>query len=106
MADDATFDFQLPTHLAAGVYANLLGVWHTGHEFTLDFATTQPAQQVEDGVVVIPATIVTRIKVPPGLVFDIIKTLNENMTTYERTFGEIKPPEPRAGQESPEPGDD
>ncbi len=38
------FDVRVPGELEAGAYANFMAVWHTPHEFTLDFAVTQPAQ--------------------------------------------------------------
>ena len=34
------FGFHVPEALQTGTYANFLGVWHTGHEFTLDFSVT------------------------------------------------------------------
>jgi hypothetical protein len=82
--------------LEAGAYANVLAVWHTSHEFTLDFAAIQPTQQVQqdDGTVVltVPARVTARVKVPPTLLFAIIKAINENMTQYEQSFGSIQTP--------------
>lgn len=90
-------DLVVPPELEVGVYANLLAIWHTQDEFTLDFAVKQPPQigQQQDGteVVRVPARVVARVRVPPGQVFEIIKALNENMTHYERTFGEIRRPD-------------
>jgi hypothetical protein len=89
------FNVQVPPELEGGTYANFLGVWHTGHEFTLDFAVTQPPIIPEDQnqPVTIPCRVVTRVKFPPTLIFDIMRALYENMTTYESTFGEILRPE-------------
>lgn len=74
----------------AGVYANFLGVWHTAHEFTLDFAVTQPASlaQTPDGQTVtrVPCQVVSRIKVPPTVLFDFLRTLNENLSNWEQNF--------------------
>jgi len=57
----------------------------------------QPSQlrQSEEGVekVHVPARVVSRVRVPPGQVFEILKALNENMTHYERAFGEIRRPQ-------------
>ncbi len=87
-------DLAVPPEQEVGVYANLLAIWHTQDEFTLDFAVKQPSQigQQEDGteVVRVPARVVARVRVPPGQVFEILKALNENMTHYERTFGDIR----------------
>jgi len=86
----------VPPEQETGVYANLLAIWHTQDEFTFDFAVKQPAQmgEAEDGtqVVHVPARVVSRVRVPPGQVFEILKALNENMTHYEQAFGEIRRP--------------
>jgi hypothetical protein len=95
------FQVQVPEDLESGVYANFLGVWHTPYEFTLDFAATQPAQQSDTGVTV-PCKVVARIKVPVGVIFDVIRALNDNMTKYEETFGEIRRPgQPPEEEEEP-----
>ena len=89
-------DMVVPPDQEVGVYANLLAIWHTQDEFTFDFAVKQPAQtrETDDGVPVVhvPARVVARVRVPPGQVFEILKALNENMTHYEQTFGEIRRP--------------
>lgn len=83
----------LPDDLEAGVYANMLSTWHTGHEFTLDFAAIQRVREAGDGEVVLPSRVVTRVKVPPSAIFEMIRIMNEAMTRYEQTFGEIRLPE-------------
>jgi hypothetical protein len=91
------FEFNVPDPLAAGTYANFLGVWHTAHEFTLDFAVTQPpgAAQTPDGQTVtrVPCQVVARVKVPPTVLFDFLRTLNENLDQWERTFQPQPPAE-------------
>lgn len=90
------FQLQLPEELAGGVYANFLRAWHTGHEFTLDFAVTQPARSVEDAdgsrVTEVPCRVTARVKVPPTLVFDIIRTLSDNLSKYEDQHGPVERP--------------
>jgi hypothetical protein len=81
----------------AGSYANALAIWHTGHEFTFDFlVSSEPPQpaRTEDGEEVIraPHRLVARIRVPPTAVFDMIRTINQNLTLYEQRFGQIRPP--------------
>jgi hypothetical protein len=90
------FNVQLPPDLEGGAYANFLSVWHTGREFTLDFALTQPPIVPENpqAAVTVPCRVVTRVKIRPNLIFDIMRALNENMTTYESIFGEIERPGP------------
>ena len=86
------FEMQISDDLMPGVYSNFLGVWHTAHEFTLDFAVTQPAgpAQTPDGQTVtrVPCQVVTRVKVPPTVLFDFLRTLNDNLSTWEQSFGE------------------
>lgn len=72
-----------------GTYANFVSVWHSPHEFTLDFAVTLTPRQTEDGLVV-PAKVVSRLKISPTLIFDLLRTINHNMTRYEAAFGDIK----------------
>jgi hypothetical protein len=86
------FAMQISDELSSGVYANFLGVWHTAHEFTLDFAVTQPPGNVQtpDGQTVtqVPCQVVTRVKVPPTVLFDFLRTLNENLSSWENSFGD------------------
>jgi Protein of unknown function (DUF3467) len=84
------------------VYANGMATWHTPHEFTFDFlVSSQPPQQVhtEEGETVIhaPQRLVARVRIPPTAVFDIIRTINQNLTMYEQKFGQIRQP----GQQPP-----
>ena len=88
--------------LEAGAYANGLAIWHTPHEITFDFlVSSQPPQQVvtQEGETVIraPHRLVARLRIPPTSVFDIIRTINENLTMYEQKFGQIRQP----GTDSP-----
>src|SRR5687767_11664501 len=89
------FNFQVSPDMEGGVYANFLGVWHTGHEFTLDFAVTQPAIVPESPTepTTVPCRVVARVKIPPSVIFEILRALNQNMTIYENTFGEIQRPD-------------
>lgn len=90
----AHIQINVPPALEVGTYANFLGVWHTGHEFTLDFAVLQAnlASKPDDSsdAVTVPAQVVQRIRVAPTLVFEIIRALNQNMTKYEQIHGEIR----------------
>jgi hypothetical protein len=79
-----------------GVYSNFVSIWHSPYEFTLDFAATQLPRPAEaddpEGGTVIPCRVVARVRIPVTLAFDVIRALNENMTRYEATFGEIVRP--------------
>jgi hypothetical protein len=91
------FESRVDPALEAGSYANALAIWHTPHEFTFDFlVSSEPPQPVatEEGETVIraPHRLVTRVRIPPTAVFDIIRTISQNLTMYEQTFGQIKQP--------------
>jgi Protein of unknown function (DUF3467) len=97
--DGVGFHVYLPPELESGSYANFLVVWHTAYEFTLDFCSTQPPQpqNAEDpeSPALVPCRVVSRVKIPPTLIFNVLQALNDNMTQYESKFGEIKRPEPQ-----------
>jgi hypothetical protein len=92
------FVFHVPPELETGTYANILAVWHSPHEFTLDFAVTnQSVSAGENGPVTVPCSTVARVKVAPSVLFDLLRALNQNMTQYENEYGEIqRPGEPPA----------
>jgi hypothetical protein len=93
-----------PPELEGGSYANFLNVWHTAYEFTLDFAAMLPAEVPAPGSgedpVRIPCKVVSRIRIPPSLIFEVIKAINTNMGKYEQNYGPI--PEPGGGQDAPQ----
>jgi hypothetical protein len=91
------FEMSISESDVIGVYSNFLGVWHTAHEFTLDFAVTQPAMAGADdegnAVTRVPCQVVARVRVPPTVLFDFLRTINENLSNYEGTFGAIQRPD-------------
>jgi Protein of unknown function (DUF3467) len=92
--------FHVPSELETGSYANMLGVWHSPHEFTLDFAVTMPIVPVDPGEPqTVPCEVVARLKVAPSLVFDLLQALNANMAEYEQAYGEIHRPAQRRSQD-------
>jgi hypothetical protein len=103
-AQPPEFKFQVPDDLASGVYCNLVGVWHSPFEFTLDFAVTLPAELVtgDDGSqrVEVPARVVARVKLPPAQVFELMRVLSQNEAAYVKNFGQISRPG-ASGQEPP-----
>jgi hypothetical protein len=90
------FEIQIAPELESGVYANFLSVWHTAHEFTLDFAATQPPQVPDEteptSPLRVPCRVVARVKIPVTVVFALIRAIHDNMTRYEQSFGEIQRP--------------
>jgi hypothetical protein len=87
----------LPPELEGGTYSNVLHVHHTAYEFTLDFGVMQPAERDEAGSPVrVPVRVVSRIRIPVTLLFEVLKALNQNLTNYEANFGPIGEPRPRS----------
>ena len=99
MADEpqVRFEMSISENDVIGVYSHFLGVWHTAHEFTLDFAVTQPAMAGADeegnAVTRVPCQVVARVRVPPTVLFDFLRTINDNLSTYESNFGSIQRPD-------------
>ena len=85
----------VPPELEGGTYANVLNVWHTAYEFTLDFGVMQQVGEPEDAdaALQVPVRVVSRVRIPVTLLFQVLKALNTNMTGYESTFGPIREPE-------------
>jgi Protein of unknown function (DUF3467) len=90
----------VPEDQIAGHYANIVSVWHTPHEFAIDFAVIQPFAGGPEGSM--QAMVTARVRIPPTIVFDLLRTINENLAQYEQTFGEIKRPEPEEAEEADE----
>ena len=86
----------VPPELEGGTYANVLNVWHTAYEFTLDFGVMQQVGEPEDADAAAAGRrsgVVSRVRIPVTLLFEVLKALNTNMTGYESTFGSIRAPE-------------
>jgi hypothetical protein len=99
--DGPELHFLVPDDLGGGTYANVLNVWHTAYEFTLDFGVMEPAAAPpEGGAVQVPVRLVSRVRIPVTLLFEVLKALNTNMTSYESTFGPIRQPEASESDET------
>ena len=66
-----------------GVFANLALIAHTPTEFVLDFAQIMPGIQ--------QANVVARVIVTPDQAKKILAALQNNISQYEKKFGEIQP---------------
>ena len=85
--EGAQAQINVPDTLQGGVYANGAMVWHSPYELTLDFIAMQPADPESPNVV--QCIVTARVKIPPTVIFELLKAINENMTNYEAVFGEI-----------------
>jgi hypothetical protein len=82
----------LPPEHEAGTYATFAGIWHDRDGFILDFAVaTHPMQAGadEDGnnFQVLPARVVSRIRIPYGQAWEFMKGLTTELGLYEQEFG-------------------
>ena len=94
---ELNFDFEISPETRKGVYANMLRIWYSPYEFGLDWALREAveAEDPDDATspLRLPVSVVARVLVPTGLIFDVLRGLNEAMTSYEGIFGEIRRPE-------------
>jgi Protein of unknown function (DUF3467). len=88
---DGEFRLVVPPGLEGGVYANLLSPWRTAHELTLDFAVAR--RLFPEGIDEIPAgQVVARVRIPVTMAFEMIRRIHDELTAYEREFGEVRRP--------------
>ena len=79
------FEIDLPPEIIPGNYADFANVWHTPTVFVMDFVTlAQPPHEEtepESGEqhLVVPARVVSRIRIPPEQVFELAKALTQQL---------------------------
>ena len=94
------FEIEVPEENRQGNYANFLSVWHTQHDFTLDFGVTDQPRAIspdEGGGVSVPCKVVTRVRLPVTVIEDVLRALAQNVTEFESSVGRIRKP----GEDSP-----
>src|SRR4051794_20537024 len=70
---------QVPDEALEGTYADFVSVWHGRDAFVLDFAVlSQPATATA-----LNARVVSRVRIPPSQVFEIMKALEQQLTAWE-----------------------
>lgn len=74
---------------AQGEYANFAIITHSSSEFIVDFARMLPGLQ--------KAQVRSRVILAPEHAKRLLGALQENIMRYERTFGQIKMPQPQQG---------
>jgi hypothetical protein len=93
MPEEPRFAIEIPDDVRAGSYADFVSIWHTGDAFTLDFAAlVAPPEQVDDGetsYVQGTARVVSRVRIPPGQVFEIMRALEQQLTQWEAEHGRL-----------------
>ncbi|MCH6231081.1 DUF3467 domain-containing protein [Microbacterium sp. CFH 31415] len=102
MADEAPrqFEIDLPPEHIGGAYADFANVWHTPTVFVMDFLTlAQPPREQVDAETgerhtIVPARVVSRIRIPPEQVFELAKALTQQLEFWEQETGRRNPQEP------------
>jgi hypothetical protein len=90
---ESHLEVSISAEVEAGLYANFVSVWHTQDGFVLDFAViTRPPQLADDPasgqrILSVPTRIVSRIRLPPGQVFELMKALEQQLTAFEKETG-------------------
>lgn len=99
------FDMTISTEVEPGVHADFASLWHTADTFVLDFASVRRppflAKDSETGELrqMIPTRIVSRVKIPPGQVFELMKALEAQLSKWESETG--RRPDPDQGLSDP-----
>lgn len=91
MTDEPSTHLQVdvPSEMRGGVYSDGAMVWHSQNGFTIDFlAPISPGAEV-DGVIQQPATVVARVRLPVGVIFQVARAISENVANYEAKFGNL-----------------
>ncbi|MHA6696383.1 DUF3467 domain-containing protein [Chryseobacterium sp. A301] len=83
---DGNVNIQLNEMVAQGVYCNLALVNHSPSEFVLDFIQLMPGVQ--------QANVRSRVILAPLHAKRVLAALQQNITSYEQQYGEIKEVEP------------
>ncbi len=94
------FEIDLPPEAIDGHYADFANVWHTPNVFIMDFVVlAQPPREetnVETGepITIVPARVVSRIRIPPEQVFELAKALTQQLEFWEQETGRKTPAGP------------
>jgi len=78
----------MPSDQTAGVYADFVRAWHTKDAFVLDFANLVEPVRSEDDTVILNATVVARVRIPPAQVFELMKALEQQLSMWETETGQ------------------
>ncbi|MDR1188668.1 MAG: DUF3467 domain-containing protein [Bifidobacteriaceae bacterium] len=94
MAPEQRIQLKLPTDSEAGVYADFVRAWHTNDAFVLDFAALSEPPRRESNQVVLTASVVSRVRIPPAQVFELMKALEQQLSSWEKQHGKQPGPPP------------
>ncbi len=84
---------QLKPEIADGKYSNLAMIGHGPNEFLIDFIFAPPSMP--------QAPVVSRVLMSPENAKQLLYALSDNISKYEKVFGEIKPRRPKNTEGTP-----
>jgi hypothetical protein len=90
---ESRLEVSITPEVEAGLYANFASVWHTPDGFVLDFAvfTRPPGLAVDpqsgQRYMSHPTRIVSRVRIPPAQVFELMRALEQQLTQFENETG-------------------
>lgn len=92
------FEIEMAPEVEAGVAADFVNLWHTPDTIVLDFAVlrqppylqTDPETGVE--VAIAATRFVSRIRLPPRQVWELMRALEKELTAWETETGVKIPP--------------
>ena len=82
---------EVPDDQINGCYANIMSVWSSPHDFTLDFAVAGQPEDVAADPIVVPARVVSRIKIPLAMAQDVLQALAAQVSNFEERVGQSIP---------------
>ena len=92
-------EIEISPEVEPGEHADFASIWYTHDTFVLDFASLrQPPYLDEDGddgdAIVLAARIVARVRIPATQVWELMRALEQQLTSWERQTGQPGPQEP------------
>lgn len=74
---------------SGGTFADFAMVWQTGETFVLDFAaiSAPPEPPPPGGEQTINAQVVSRVRISPSQVFELMKALEQQLSMWENRTG-------------------
>lgn len=103
MADkprDHQVNVRLPPEQESGLPADFAAIWHTRDMFVLDFAaftSGEVASSDDSNTVHQDAVVVSRVRIPPTQVFEMMKALEQQLSRWEKESGGGAPVEGASG---------
>jgi hypothetical protein len=87
VSEEQQAHLHIPEDHLEGTYADFVSVWHSRDVFVLDFAVlSQPTTPQQ-----LSARVVSRVRIPPSQVFEIMKALEQQLTAWENEGKPAKP---------------